>query len=861
MGDFSPKFFGPFYLINQIGKGGTADVFLGIIGSNFDEKQPKKSMYAIKRLLPKLSKEKSFVQCLTSEAKVASILQHSNIVSVSDLGNVGTDYYLSMEWINGKSLFDVLKTVKNKKKAISSHYLLYICYEIAKGLDFAHKAKDTSGRPLDIVHCDISPHNILISYSGKVKLSDFGIATAAKQKEQIVGDTVFGKIHYIAPEQISHKGFDYRADIYSFGVLLYESLTFQKPFRAKSQIELQNKIRNEPPSLDHPVLQKDQKIRTFLKSCLAKNPEDRPKDLAEFQKIYEKTYANKQVDQKKIGRLMQHLFRDTIVLEKGLFKQRIQQFKHDLRKKEKDDLERLERERSQDVVDRTEILSNDPGEEKTKILRKDESKEGLGKVNLEKKKIVRVIPKVPIVEEVSRPPHDPVFPDNEAIDGEVDDSIFDVEGDTFSKNNLEANIDLDAIKKDAADEQSEVTYVSNVKDKEADDLDGEDPNEMDSAELPSLPIETKKITTDTFNMFKTEPGTQTDTNDVASEQDYLVDRPDADVESVESTHSDNETVEKNIMESPYSSEVFYQREDQAPVPPDSFPSKKAAEFSNSMQPLSSFQQDEDTINIQIPKSWLRFGLPLICVVAALFFGFQFLQSNNMLSSSSEIHNVQVFISYENDKVPLFKTENEELTQIWMQNTFFTPLQKYFEQQHALYSDQKLDLNIETLQIQKSPSFEWEGSFLKPTIAFEHLRNIFQLPKAHINADDGRLYVHLFYMNDERRLYPFQYSGKSPSNAHLAFLPMNQSIKETRVILAHQILRLLGADVLTNDKGHPLFPDGYAEPSKQPLHPQPMGEIMTLMIPQSPTESYLLDDLQFAKIGKTTAKQIGWVKRK
>ncbi|MCB0439721.1 MAG: serine/threonine protein kinase, partial [Mangrovimonas sp.] len=226
MGTFSPQFFGPFYLIRQIGKGGTAEVFLGVVTQSFDEKNPRKSMYAIKRLLPTLSTEKSFIQCLTSEAKLASLLQHPNIVSVSDLGNVGTDYYVSMEWINGKSLFDILKNVKQKKKAISTHYLLHICFEISKGLDFAHQAKDSVGRRLDIVHCDLSPHNILISYSGKVKLSDFGIATAAKQKEQIIGDTVFGKIHYISPEQISHKGFDYRADIYSFGVLLYESLTF-----------------------------------------------------------------------------------------------------------------------------------------------------------------------------------------------------------------------------------------------------------------------------------------------------------------------------------------------------------------------------------------------------------------------------------------------------------------------------------------------------------------------------------------------------------------------------------------------------------------------------------------------------------
>ncbi|MEZ4820312.1 MAG: serine/threonine-protein kinase [Bdellovibrionota bacterium] len=380
MGEFEPKFFGPYYLVNQIGKGGTAEVYLAILGEYFDAKHPQKSMYALKRLLPKLSKEKSFVQCLTSEAKVASILQHPNIVSVSDLGNVGTDYYLSMEWINGKSLFDVLKTVKTKKKAISNHYLLYICYEISKGLNFAHQAKDQAGRALDIVHCDISPHNILVSYSGKVKLSDFGIATAAKQKEQIVGSTVFGKIHYIAPEQISHSGFDYRADIYSFGVLLYESLTFQKPFRAQSQIELQNKIRTEAPSFSDEVFWEHKKIKEFVQACLEKDPNNRPENLEVFQTIYADSYADKEVDQKKIGRLMQHLFREVINEEKSTLKKAVDQFKKELKEKEKLHQDSRGPKQEQDIVDHTEVLTQDPTEQQTKILRKDEPKEGLGKL-------------------------------------------------------------------------------------------------------------------------------------------------------------------------------------------------------------------------------------------------------------------------------------------------------------------------------------------------------------------------------------------------------------------------------------------------------------------------------------------------
>src|SRR4029450_2271011 len=220
MSDFQPKPFGKYFLIEKLATGGMAEIYKA---KNFGVDGFEK-LLAIKRILPHCSSDKEFITMLIDEAKLSVALSHTNIAQVFDLGKVGTDYFISMEFVDGINLRELMNRAKETGAQLPEDISVYIVSEICKGLDYAHAKKDTDGNPLNIVHRDISPQNILISYEGEVKIVDFGIAKAATKAHVTQHGALKGKLLYMSPEQAWGKALDKRTDNFSLGVVLYEML-------------------------------------------------------------------------------------------------------------------------------------------------------------------------------------------------------------------------------------------------------------------------------------------------------------------------------------------------------------------------------------------------------------------------------------------------------------------------------------------------------------------------------------------------------------------------------------------------------------------------------------------------------------
>lgn len=237
---FEPRPFGKYFLTDRIAIGGMAEIYKA---KTFGVDGFEKTL-AIKKILHHYSADKEFTTMLTDEAKLVVNLSHPNIVQIYDLGRVGEDYFISMEFIDGVNLRELINRGQELNEKIPPDVCLYVASEICKGLDYAHSKRGPDGTPLEIVHRDVSPHNILVSFEGEVKIVDFGIAKAAMNLSQTQLGTLKGKVTYMSPEQAVGKPIDHRTDIFSCGILLYEMLSGERLFTGDAQLEVLNAIRN-----------------------------------------------------------------------------------------------------------------------------------------------------------------------------------------------------------------------------------------------------------------------------------------------------------------------------------------------------------------------------------------------------------------------------------------------------------------------------------------------------------------------------------------------------------------------------------------------------------------------------------------
>ncbi len=228
-----PFQFGPYSLLEKIGQGGMAEIFRAqTSGPNNFTKE-----VAIKRILSHLSSNEDFVTQFLDEARIAGSLNHPNIVQIYDVAQVGNDYYIAMEFVDGKHLGQVIRRVAEKNSFFPIPAAVCIINDVAKALAFAHSARDSMGQPLQIIHRDVSPQNILISYHGAVKLTDFGIAKAANKLYQTTAGVIKGKFSYLAPEQLTGAPASPSSDIFALGITLWEMLCNRRLFQGKTDIE------------------------------------------------------------------------------------------------------------------------------------------------------------------------------------------------------------------------------------------------------------------------------------------------------------------------------------------------------------------------------------------------------------------------------------------------------------------------------------------------------------------------------------------------------------------------------------------------------------------------------------------------
>lgn len=280
-----PRPFGKYVLLQKLAAGGMAEVYLARqSGPAGFEKE-----CVIKRILPSLSEDEQFVHMFLDEARIAARLSHPNIVQIYDLGKIGDhDYFLAMEHVHGVDLQHILEAERGHDGRMPLPIALRLVTNVAEGLEHAHRATGPDGRPLGIVHRDVSPANVIVSIDGVAKILDFGIAKAIARRGHTEVGVIKGKIGYMSPEQVQGEPLDARSDIFSLGVILYELTVGRRPFEGESPAELSLQILHDEPHLPEMVVEGyPEALSSIVRRALAKRREDRYSSARELARAIE----------------------------------------------------------------------------------------------------------------------------------------------------------------------------------------------------------------------------------------------------------------------------------------------------------------------------------------------------------------------------------------------------------------------------------------------------------------------------------------------------------------------------------------------------------------------------------------------
>jgi TonB family protein len=273
--------FGRYHLLEKIAAGGMAEVFK----ARMSGEEGFEKIVAIKRILPHMADSVDFITMFIDEAKLAAQLTHSNIIHIYDLGKVDAYHYIAMEYVEGKDLRSILKLGQERGWPLPLELALFVASKIANALDYAHRRLGPDGRELDLVHRDVSPQNILISFEGDIKLCDFGIAKAATKMSQTQTGALKGKLQYMSPEQAWGKKVDRRTDVYSLGLVLHEMLTGDRLFTGDTDLAILEQVRDAtiaPPSSKNPDV--PEKVDQIVLKALSKDPAARFQNASELEK-------------------------------------------------------------------------------------------------------------------------------------------------------------------------------------------------------------------------------------------------------------------------------------------------------------------------------------------------------------------------------------------------------------------------------------------------------------------------------------------------------------------------------------------------------------------------------------------------
>lgn len=298
-----PERLGRYLLVKKLATGGMAEIFLAKLkGAEGFEKE-----VVLKRILPQWSQDREFIAMLIDEAKISVQLTHPHIIQVYEFVREGETYYLAMEYIHGVDLRRLSKKVAFLKKKIPIDVGLIILCDVLEGLAYAHTKK--------VVHRDISPQNILVSFDGAVKITDFGIAKAASRSHETVAGVLKGKIAYMSPEQANQEGLDGRSDLFSAAIVLYEMLTGERLFYRNSDMETLDRVRRGQVNFS-PQAEKSlpQKLKEILLKALARDPAERYASALEFRDALSSfaRRSKKNLHREKVAAYLQSLYAEEI---------------------------------------------------------------------------------------------------------------------------------------------------------------------------------------------------------------------------------------------------------------------------------------------------------------------------------------------------------------------------------------------------------------------------------------------------------------------------------------------------------------------------------------------------------------------
>ena len=262
---------GRYQLQDRIAIGGTAEVFRAVMTGE----EGSERLVVVKRVLPQFARDDRFRRLFDEEARVAMGVDHPNVVGVLDHGTMGETCFIAMELVEGKNLAQLLGSARERGRDLPAGLAAYVAAQVGEALSFIHHRTSSGGTPLKIIHRDVSPQNILVSWAGEVKLTDFGIAKSIVRQEKTVDGTLRGKLEYMAPEQARLSEVDHRADIFSLGCVLYEMIQGAPPFRGDNELETLERLRRGVMEVSPIELAAEELLTQILGRALALRREDR----------------------------------------------------------------------------------------------------------------------------------------------------------------------------------------------------------------------------------------------------------------------------------------------------------------------------------------------------------------------------------------------------------------------------------------------------------------------------------------------------------------------------------------------------------------------------------------------------------
>ncbi|MGE0398280.1 MAG: serine/threonine protein kinase [Kofleriaceae bacterium] len=299
--------FGKYLIVGEIAVGGMAEVFLGV------HRGPEgfQKVVVIKRVLPAFNSDPAFVQMFVDEARIAARLEHPNIVRTYEFGEAEGQYFTTMEYLPGEDLARALDKLAFSQQQMPLHLATGIVSNVCAGLHFAHQLTDTTGRPLGLIHRDINPANVIVTYTGEVKIIDFGVAKTSTSATK--SGTIKGKVAYMSPEQLLARNVDQRSDVFSAGVVLWELITGRPLFMRDNEAATMYAIMNDPiraPSRLRPDVPRD--LDHIVMRALARTPADRYDSAEEMGMDLERFLADQpKYDGRAAARMLEDLFGST----------------------------------------------------------------------------------------------------------------------------------------------------------------------------------------------------------------------------------------------------------------------------------------------------------------------------------------------------------------------------------------------------------------------------------------------------------------------------------------------------------------------------------------------------------------------